>query len=36
MARKPPKGKSLAELYPELIKDWHLKKISFAVTKYKL
>ena len=36
MSRKPPKGKSLAELNHELIKDWHLKKISFSVTKYKL
>jgi len=24
MARKPPKGKSLAEVNPELAKQWHL------------
>ena len=23
MARKPPKGKSLAEVNPELAKQWH-------------
>jgi len=26
MARKPPKGKSLADLYPNLVKEWHLTK----------
>jgi len=26
MARKPPKGKSLAELNPKLAKQWHTSK----------
>ena len=26
MARKPPKGKSLAEVNPQLAKDWHPTK----------
>ena len=26
MARKPPKGKSLAEVNPELAKQWHSSK----------
>jgi len=26
MPRKPPKGKSLAELNPKLAKQWHLTK----------
>ena len=26
MARKPPKGKSLAEVNPELAKQWHPTK----------
>ena len=26
MARKPPKGKSLAELNPELANEWHPSK----------
>ena len=26
MARKPPKGKSLAEVNPELAKQWHTSK----------
>jgi len=26
MARKPPKGKSLAEVNPELAKQWHSTK----------
>ena len=26
MARKPPKGKSLAEVKPELAKQWHPSK----------
>ena len=26
MPRKPPKGKSLAELYPKLVKEWHTTK----------
>ena len=29
MARKPPKGKSLAEFNPELAKQWHKGKREF-------
>ena len=29
MARKPPKGKSIAEFNPELAKQWHKGKREF-------
>ena len=33
MARKPPKGKSLAEVNPELAKQWHPNRTIKIINK---